>query len=511
MRAKVYPMEESIRVPLFVRYPPWFAPGTTVDNDLAELIDIPKTLLDLANVPDTFNFQGISLRDLYGPDTLRKYARFEFGGSNEDITMAPAIRGVRSFNYLYADAHCDCYEEEFYDLVNDPLEDHNLIFDPQYAGLVEQYRNILDSMMLAVDDTGPLLQMPCYLVNAIEIPDGLDNDCDGLVDDSLGTEWTKYLDLDHDGYGEDAVTLISFVTPEDYADVGGDCMDNNAMVNPGMPEICGDGLDNNCNGLYDEVDYVATISPADTAYYCKGSFVELTAGPSGVGYSYQWYKNGSLITGATSMTYSVYSPGSFQVVVTSGSCATYSTPTISIKLNNPKPKIKLKSLSNNLLLNSPVKLATSNIPGYTYQWYLNGSVLTGATGFKYFATVPGYYTVRTVDLDGCSILSDEYLVINVLREGEALSPADLADLQLYPNPASDRVHAHLETIWTDQSADALIRITDMYGKEIMSIHTGMSAGVVDEDIALPAGIATGVYTLSIQVNGYNWVKDMIVQ
>jgi len=32
----------------------------------------------------------------------------------------------------------------------------------------------------------------------------------------------------------------------------GDENDNNALINPGMPEICGDGIDNNCNGNDDE-------------------------------------------------------------------------------------------------------------------------------------------------------------------------------------------------------------------------------------------------------------------
>lgn len=32
----------------------------------------------------------------------------------------------------------------------------------------------------------------------------------------------------------------------------GDCDDLDADVNPGAPEVCGDELDNDCDGLYDE-------------------------------------------------------------------------------------------------------------------------------------------------------------------------------------------------------------------------------------------------------------------
>ena len=47
MRAKVLPIEESIHVPMFVRYKPWFNDSIVMDNDLVELIDIPSTILDL--------------------------------------------------------------------------------------------------------------------------------------------------------------------------------------------------------------------------------------------------------------------------------------------------------------------------------------------------------------------------------------------------------------------------------------------------------------------------------
>ena len=58
--------------------------------------------------------------------------------------------------------------------------------------------------------------------------DGLDNDCDGLVDDGL----------DSDG---DGVTTCG----------GADCDDSDPAVHPGVPDLC-DGLDNDCDGVVDE-------------------------------------------------------------------------------------------------------------------------------------------------------------------------------------------------------------------------------------------------------------------
>lgn len=45
-----------------------------------------------------------------------------------------------------------------------------------------------------------------------------------------------------------------------------DCNDNNAAIFPGAPEVCGDGLDNNCNGIIDE-----ECGPDFTAFYIRNS------------------------------------------------------------------------------------------------------------------------------------------------------------------------------------------------------------------------------------------------
>ena len=98
-----------------------------------------------------------------------------------------------------------------------------------------------------------------------EVCDGLDNDCDGAVDEADAADAsTWYADSDGDGDGDPGAPQQSCGQPAGYVASNTDCDDGDALSRLGLPEIC-DGADNDCDTAIDEDSALdATTWYADT-------------------------------------------------------------------------------------------------------------------------------------------------------------------------------------------------------------------------------------------------------
>ena len=82
-----------------------------------------------------------------------------------------------------------------------------------------------------------------------EVCDGIDNNCDGQIDEDIGDVY--YRDGDGDGYGTEEGATLLCTLEEGYSTEIGDCNDNNDGIFPNAAEMC-DSLDNDCDGEVDE-------------------------------------------------------------------------------------------------------------------------------------------------------------------------------------------------------------------------------------------------------------------
>ena len=115
---------------------------------------------------------------------------------------------------------------------------------------------VADSSDCAADD-------PAVFPGAVELCNGVDDDCDTTVDEagSVG-EFLFYGDGDGDGYGVLGVELWACLAPAGWAQVAGDCDDADPATNPGAVESCATQVDLNCDGSVQFDDADGDGSPA---------------------------------------------------------------------------------------------------------------------------------------------------------------------------------------------------------------------------------------------------------
>jgi len=130
---KKVPYEESIRVPMIVRYDPVTGGAPATDSHLVLNVDLAPTFAEVAHVSAP-GAEGTSLLPLLDGSSTSWRSDFliEHRDPSNHVEV-PAYCGVRNEHDVYVEY--DTGEEELYDLDTDPYELDNLAGDPSYAAL----------------------------------------------------------------------------------------------------------------------------------------------------------------------------------------------------------------------------------------------------------------------------------------------------------------------------------------------------------------------------------------
>jgi len=189
-RCKTRLYDSGLKTPFIVRWSGKINPGRT--DALVSSIDIAPTFCELAGaeIPGTFqgysflpvlNNQAAKTRDyVAGEHNWHDYQAHERSVRNHrylyirnafpELTASPPADAVGSLTYqemisMYKagtlnEYQQDCFfvprkTEELYDVVNDPLQFHNLAEDPAHASALAEMRALLDEWIRVYDDKIP--------------------------------------------------------------------------------------------------------------------------------------------------------------------------------------------------------------------------------------------------------------------------------------------------------------------------------------------------------------------
>jgi hypothetical protein len=193
---------------------------------------------------------------------------------------------------------------------------------------------------------------------------------------------------------------------------------------------------------------VVTVSPTGASTVCLGDKITLTGTAASGAPSYQWFKNGAAIAGATTNKLEVNTTGVYTLNSSFNGICPVLSPASTVTASTPlEPLITFNQGT----------LTTS--AGTDIQWYLNDVAISGATATTYKPTANGVYKVKLRDVNGCLATASYGITILAVTADNPFTT-----LYAFPNPATNELYIGIPN--TISASNIRVRITDMLGKEI---------------------------------------------
>ena len=143
--------DESLRIPLLVRYPRLFGKGITVDEMVLN-IDLAPTFLELAGVPVPPEMQGASWKELASGRKPAQWRQSFFAEYYKELGDVPTVYALRTTTHKLVKYPNRPEWTEVFDLTADPYEIKNLASD---TALTAKLDAELNALMKTVNYTPP--------------------------------------------------------------------------------------------------------------------------------------------------------------------------------------------------------------------------------------------------------------------------------------------------------------------------------------------------------------------
>ncbi|MFN0188808.1 MAG: T9SS type A sorting domain-containing protein, partial [Bacteroidia bacterium] len=249
---------------------------------------------------------------------------------------------------------------------------------------------------------------------------------------------------------------------------------------------CGVSSSNSITVTIDSLPLSSSVSSATSTTFCLGDSMLLN-GSNINGATYQWLQNGNTIMGATSLDLYVSQTGIY-ALNTINACGVSTSNTLQVNAASLPPTPVISSSNDTLV----------TMGGYSYAWYLNGTLIPGALDSIYIATTTGAYEVVITSIDSCSSLS---LPFNYVAAG-IISGPERNILNLFPNPAQDVLNFQVK-----ETGFYSIEIMSPDGKMVMNTQQILEQRSV---LHLSSSIENGAYLIRIRNEKSEYLQRFIL-
>lgn len=134
---------------------------------------------------------------------------------------------------------------------------------------------------------------------------------------------------------------------------------------------------------------------------CGTNTVQLNSSVTNSVFTYKWFRNNTLITGATQPSYTTNQPGNYHLVVSLGACSSTSN-TLNLEQNSITASLNLPAVSIIIPGETKTITATTNAVNPSFEWFRNNAIISGQTGSSINVTQNGIYKVIVTQTTGCN-------------------------------------------------------------------------------------------------------------